>query len=104
MALAKEFEIGVGFFEPGNSFEISGVGFTVLSSRLSPGGHPALAINVSLGQKEYLVVDGNPASTGAGTKFNNLARRADAVCLCSHSAADSPPRSVYGKDTIVFRP
>lgn len=104
VALAKDFEIGVGFFESGKQFVISDVELTVLSSRKSPTGHPSLAINIPLEHREYLIVDGNPENSGTDNDFKAFARRADVVYLCSHSSPDTPPRSVFGKDTLVFSP
>ena len=103
MALADEFEIGVGFFEPGKQFEVSGAAISITSSRKAPYSHPSLAISFSLECREHLIVDGNPDVNG-DTDLETLARRADIVYLCSHSSTSSPPRSLFGKDTIVFTP
>lgn len=104
MALAKEFEIGVGFFEPGKQFVISDAKLTILSSRKYPTDSPALAINITLGHRDYLIVDGNPENGAEDTAFSSLAHHADVVYLCSQSSPDTPPRSAFGRDTLVFSP
>ncbi len=94
LAFTEQNGIELDFFESGEAFEVSGVGITVMKSRANG----AVAVNVSHNQKEHLLLNGDFVYATDDT-FRHFAGRADVVYL---SPRTTVPRSVYGKDTLVF--